>query len=226
MRVLGIDTCGGEATVAVGLVSASGVEVLGERRMAGRSASERLVAEVRGCCAEVGWGVREVEAVVVVRGPGSFTGVRVGVSAAKGLVEATGAGLVAVSRLEVLAGMGGESGRAWAVLEAGRGEMFCGLYVGGVMVEEGLRTVEEVRAGVLTGDAVVACEVGVVERLAGLAGVREVEAPGALEAMRMAAGRVLRGEFADAAVVDAYYLRRTEAEMLERMRGHGTAVVG
>ncbi len=224
MRVLGMDTCGGEATVAVGVVSAAGVEVLGERRMAGRSASERLVGEMRGCCEEAGWGVREVEAVVVVRGPGSFTGVRVGVSAAKGLVEATGAGLVAVSRLRVLAGMGGAEGRVWAVLDAGRGEMFCGLYVDGVMVEEGLRTAEEVWSGVRAGETVVACEAGVVERLAGLAGVRAMAAPGAVEAMRLAAERVLRGEFADVAMVDGYYLRRTEAEMLERMRGQGTAV--
>lgn len=220
-----MDTCGWEATVAVGMVSAAGLEVLGERRMPGRSASERLVAEVRGCCVEAGWTVREVEAVVVVHGPGSFTGVRLGVSAAKGLVEATGAELVAVSRLEVLAGMGGAAGRVWAVLEAGRGEVFCGLSVDGVVMEEGLRTLEEVRAGVVQGDQVVVCEAGVVERLAGLAGVRVVEAPGAVEAMRRVAGRVLRGEFVDAAVVDAYYLRRTEAEMLERMRVHGTAVV-
>lgn len=223
MRVLGMDTCGVEASVAVGTVSVGGVEVLGEARMPGRGASERLVGEVRGCCEEVGWRVSEVEAVVVVHGPGSFTGVRVGVSAAKGLVEATGAGLVAVSRLQVLAGMGG-TGRVWAVLDAGRGEMFCGLYVGGVRVEEGLRTVDEVRAGVVIGDEVVACEVGVRERLAGLPGLRFVERLGAAEAMRRVGGRVLRGEFVDAAVVDGHYLRRTEAETMERMRVHGTAV--
>ncbi len=205
-------------------MSADGVEVLGKAMMPGRSASERLVSEVRGCCEGAGWGVGEVEAVVVVHGPGSFTGVRVGVSAAKGLVEATGAGLVAVSRLEVLAGLAEAAGRVWAVLDAGRGEIFCGVYVDGARVEEELRSAEEVRAGVGMSDTVVACEAGVLERLAGVAGLREVARPGAVEALRMAAGRVLRGELMDAAVVDGYYLRRTEAEMMERMRAHGTAV--
>jgi tRNA threonylcarbamoyladenosine biosynthesis protein TsaB len=51
--------------------------------------------------------VRELAAVVVVHGPGSFTGVRVGLSAAKGLSEAGGVPLVAVSRLALLAALSG-----------------------------------------------------------------------------------------------------------------------
>lgn len=224
VRVLAMDTCGAEATVALGVVSEARVEVLCERRLPGRSASERLVGTVRECLGEAGWRPGEVEAVVVVHGPGSFTGVRVGVSAAKGLVEATGAGLVAVSRLEVMASSVWGSGRVWAVLDAGRGEMYCGVFELGGRVEEGLRSAEEVRAGVTPGDVVVACEAAVIERLASLAGLKEVNAPGAVEAMRLTAGRALRGEFADAAAVDGRYIRRTEAEMLERMRVHGTAV--
>ena len=51
-----------------------------------------------------GFRLNELAAVVVVHGPGSFTGVRVGVSAAKGLSEAGGVPLIAVSRLALLAG--------------------------------------------------------------------------------------------------------------------------
>lgn len=224
MRVLAMDTCGAEATVALGVVREAGVELVCERTLEGRSASERLLGEVRRCLEQAVWRPGDVEAVVVVHGPGSFTGVRVGVSAAKGLTEATGAGLLAVSRLEVLASLAHSGGRVWAVLEAGRGEMYCGLFECAVRVEEGLRLAEEVRAGVRAGDVVVACEAAVLERVAGVVGLEEVSAPGAMEAMRLVAARVLRGEFADAAVVDGLYLRRTEAEMLERMRAHGTAV--
>lgn len=224
VRILGMDACGAEATVVLGVVREAGVEVVCARRMPGRSASEQLLGEVRRCLAETGWRPAEIEAVVVVRGPGSFTGVRVGVSAAKGLAEATGAGLVAVSRLDVLASLVRGAERVWALLDAGRGEMYGGLFERGARVEEGLRSAEEIRAGVRAGDAVVMCERSVRERMGDLAGLREVEMPGAADAMRLAAGRVLRREFVDAAVVDGLYLRRTEAEMLERMRAHGTAV--
>ena len=57
-------------------------------------------------------GLRELAAVVVVHGPGSFTGVRVGLSAAKGLCEAGGVPLIAVSRLALLAGVSMERGGA------------------------------------------------------------------------------------------------------------------
>ena len=210
--------------MALGVVSIDGLEVLGERRMPGRAASERLLGEVRRCYEAVGWRVGETEAAVVVHGPGSFTGVRVGVSAAKGLSEGTGAGLVAMSRLEVLAGcaeIGG--GRVRAVLDAGRGEMYCGVYEDGVRVQEVLLTAEEVVGAQVGGEVVVACEAGVMERLAGLRGLVLVSAPGALEALWMAAGRVWRREFVDASAVDGFYLRRTEAEMLARLAAHAAA---
>ena len=64
---------------------------------------------------------RDLGGIVVVNGPGSFTGVRVGVSAVKGLAEGTAVPVVAVSRLEVLAK---KSGVASSALDAHRGEVF------------------------------------------------------------------------------------------------------
>ena len=223
MRVLAIDTCGLEASAALGLVGEGGLEVLAEVRMPGRSASERLVADVRGCCGAAGWRVSKIEAIVVVHGPGSFTGVRVGVSAAKGFAEASGARVVAVSRLEVLAHQipGGVAGRSVrAVLEAGRGELFCGVYADTARLEERLMTVGDVVGEMVLGEVLVACETSVLERLAGVAGLTEVGDPGAVEAMWWAAGHVRRREFVDPAVVDGYYLRRTEAEIAARSAGY------
>ena len=99
MRLLLIDTCGTVGSVA--LATEGGVVARAE--MAGRSASERLVAVVREMLAAAGWSLRELTAIVVVSGPGSFTGVRVGLSAAKGFSEAAGVPVVAISRLGVLA---------------------------------------------------------------------------------------------------------------------------
>src|SRR3954447_19899239 len=138
MRVLLIHTAGGEGSVALADTDA-------ERRIAaaevlpGRSSSERLVPAVRRLLGELGWRLGELAAVVVVSGPGSFTGVRVGLSAAKGLSEAGGVGLVAVSRLALLAGTtDGGGGPVHALLDAGRGEFYYGEYAGGRCLREAL----------------------------------------------------------------------------------------
>src|ERR1700710_519296 len=102
MRVLLIHTAGSEGSVALadtGLAEA----VVESGGLPGRSSSERLVPAVRRLMEGSGFRLQELAAVVVVHGPGSFTGVRVGLSAAKGLSEAGGVPLIAVSRLALLA---------------------------------------------------------------------------------------------------------------------------
>ena len=69
-RLLLVDTCGREASVAVSV----GAVVVAERRFAGRGAAETLVGEVRAALAEAACGLRDLAAISVVRGPGSFTG--------------------------------------------------------------------------------------------------------------------------------------------------------
>ncbi len=79
----------------------------------------------------------ELRGVVVVHGPGSFTGIRIGVSAAKGLAEGLGIPVIALSRLELLARQSPE-GSAVAVLDAGRGEFYAGFYREGICETEAL----------------------------------------------------------------------------------------
>jgi tRNA threonylcarbamoyladenosine biosynthesis protein TsaB len=69
----------------------------------------------------------EIDCFAAASGPGSFTGVRVGVTAAKGLAEATGRGAVAVSNLEALASCGTAKTRA-VLADARRGEVYCAVY--------------------------------------------------------------------------------------------------
>jgi tRNA threonylcarbamoyladenosine biosynthesis protein TsaB len=214
MKILLIDTCGAVGSVALADTETRGV--VASEEMAGRTASERLVGVLRGLAERSGVAFRELGAVVVVSGPGSFTGVRVGVSAAKGLCDALGVPLVAVSRLAVLAGMGGASGRVVAVLDAGRAEFYCGEYVDGVCVREALLIRDDVLAVVGREPAMaVVCEAGVAEALAEL-GPRLVQEPNAGDALALALRRIERGEFDDLATLDANYVRRTDAEIFAK----------
>ena len=118
-RLLLIDTCGETAGVAL----SAGDQVLIAEHLARGSASAEIVSAVRRLLLQTGCQLQDLHAVGVVTGPGSFTGIRAGLAAAKGLCEATGLRLAAVSRLEVLADAASlEDG--FVALDAGRGEVY------------------------------------------------------------------------------------------------------
>jgi tRNA threonylcarbamoyladenosine biosynthesis protein TsaB len=214
MRILLINTAGAEGSVALADTDLAPAVVATEV-MPGRTSSERLIPAVRRLMEGRGWTLKELAAVVVVHGPGSFTGVRVGLSAAKGLSDAAGVPLIAVSRLALLAAcLDGENGPIHAVLDAGRGEFYFGEFVGRHCFREGLMGREDVRAAI-AGSAVLVCEANVAEALAGL-GVQVVAEPLAGHALPVALRRVVAGDFDDAASLEANYLRRTDVEIFAK----------
>ncbi|WP_109488891.1 tRNA (adenosine(37)-N6)-threonylcarbamoyltransferase complex dimerization subunit type 1 TsaB [Occallatibacter savannae] len=134
LLVLGLDTCGPTGTVALARVGSftppkqsldgapdGSLEILGQMELAGRTYSSTLISSVEGLLTGAGFGLKDVGTIVVVHGPGSFTGVRVGLSAVKGLAEPGRIPVVAVSRLAVLAAKA-EVGSA--ALDAHRHEVF------------------------------------------------------------------------------------------------------
>ncbi|HUZ93745.1 MAG TPA: tRNA (adenosine(37)-N6)-threonylcarbamoyltransferase complex dimerization subunit type 1 TsaB [Edaphobacter sp.] len=212
MRFLLIDTCGSEGSVALADTSLAGA-VIAVEVLPGRTASERLVPAVRRVMEASGFRLGDLTAVVVAHGPGSFTGVRVGLSAAKGLSEAGGVPLIAVSQLALLAASAaGEV--VYAVLDAGRGEFYLGEYEGHECLREALLTGEEVLAAA-TGGTVVVCEAKVAEALVELK-PRVVAEPRAEDVLPFAVERAAAGRFDDAALLDANYLRRTDAEIFAK----------
>ena len=229
MKILLIDTCGAMGSVAI----AEGAKVVASATLPGRSASEKLVGAVRESMkqshdptqAELGWGTR-LNAIAVVHGPGSFTGVRVGLSAAKGWCEALGVPLIAISRLAVLASIAGaeQGATVFAALDAGRGEFYLGEYRDGAKVREALVTREEVALllSASTGaEKLVVCEEGVASALSEF-GSQVVAEPDAATALPLAMRRIERGEFDDVASVDANYLRRTDLEIFSKMKAAKT----
>jgi tRNA threonylcarbamoyladenosine biosynthesis protein TsaB len=218
MRLLLISTAGSDGSVAL----AEGQQIVAMEMLPGRSSSERLVPAVRRLMESQSWSLRDLKALVVVHGPGSFTGVRVGLSAAKGLSEAGSVPLIAVSRLALLAAAIGESDKTvHAVLDAGRGEFYCGEYVGHRCVREVLLSHDKVTAAVAES-AVVVCEVKVAEALAEL-NPRLVKDPDTSDALPFALERIAANEFDDVALLDANYLRRTDAEIFAKPTAKSTA---
>jgi tRNA threonylcarbamoyladenosine biosynthesis protein TsaB len=206
IRWLLIDSCGAAATLAIG----RGEMVLATESVAGRAFSAEWPGALRRLLAVAGWKVDEAHVVGVVRGPGSFTGVRVGLAAAKGLCEAVGAKLIAVSRLEVLAAHGVAG--ALAVLDAGRDEF----YVSDAGAEFLAGRAEFLSAS--QGRSVVTADERVAEVCAD-AMVVQLEATSALSIMLK---RYSEGRFDDVAAIDANYVR-SERDIYARKPSAGSS---
>jgi tRNA threonylcarbamoyladenosine biosynthesis protein TsaB len=223
MKILLIDTCGATGSVALAYTDRSPA-LVASASLPGRSAAERLVPTIQALAASSGISLQSLDAVAVVHGPGSFTGVRVGLSAAKGLCEALNLPLIAISRLAVLASLAQSAppdqppaACVHALLDAGRGEFYSGLYANGVCLREALLTRDELlaaRSGEPT-QFVVVCEPAVAQSLAALNPCIVAE-PTAADALPLALARIQQCAFDDVATIDANYIRRTDAEIFAK----------
>lgn len=86
-----------------------------------------LFGEIAQLLKRTGITLADVDCFASASGPGSFTGVRVGLTATKGLAEAMGKPVAPVSNLRALA-VFGESGRRAVILDARRGDVYAGIY--------------------------------------------------------------------------------------------------
>jgi tRNA threonylcarbamoyladenosine biosynthesis protein TsaB len=229
--LLGIDTCGPTGSVALGRLDGESIEILKQIELEGRSYSATLVAAVGDLLASAGAQLSDLGAIVAVNGPGSFTGVRVGLSAVKGLAEVAQIPAVAVSRLAILAG---KAGLRSSALDAHRNEVFLRLGSEGTTVRELLAGADDLTAiypqGGPAGGQIAVCDDAAVVLLAkawpSVDLVRTV-APTAADALGLCAARVEAGAFVDLALLDGHYLRRPDAEifaadtMSEPSRVHG-----
>jgi tRNA threonylcarbamoyladenosine biosynthesis protein TsaB len=131
MIVLGIDTATPATVIGLRCADGSVLEARDDPRAGERPGhSTRLLPLAAGLLAESGLGWRDVERIAVGVGPGTFTGLRVGVATAHGLAQSGGAELVGVSSLRALA-LGVDSGSSvLAAIDARRGEVFVAGYQG------------------------------------------------------------------------------------------------
>lgn len=229
LNTLGIDTCEARGSVAV---RSGGALAALQRHETPEDFSSWLLPAVDSCLKEAGLSLSKLDLLGVATGPGSFTGLRVGLTAVKAWAELFGKPAVGVSRLEVMARSVGEKpGYVAASFDAQRGQIFGGLYrfdqkmrwslIEQEMViaaDEFVRWVGERTNGEtvrwITLDPELLAEVpSWKERAArGETLVRSAEelASGVAE---LAEELAEKGEFTDALRLDANYVRRSDAEI-------------
>ena len=183
-----------------------------------------LFGEIEALLKRAGIEYRDIEAFASASGPGSFTGVRIGLTAVKGLAEATGRPAIAVSNLQALALFGSTHLRA-TVIDARRGEIYGAVYNDklGAVQEEVVMKLDAWLAQLPEGETEFVTLANTSEAADAIAKALPgpvVEAPVALAGAigRIAWDRLRRGLAQDPAEIDANYVRRSDAELLWKDR--------
>lgn len=217
MLILGVDTSGKHGSVALVECCAEATRTLEAGSLEGGTFSAQLVPQIASLLQNHGVTKNHIDAFAVVSGPGSFTGLRVGLAAVKGLVEILQKPIVPVSLLEALAVAAGSEGRINAALDAGRGEIYIGTFDiqngRAICVSEQVLPAADV-ADEFAGDRLVTPDQRMADllRQKGIT-IHEVTAPRADSIARLGFEKLQRGETVSAEALDASYIRRSEAEI-------------
>jgi tRNA threonylcarbamoyladenosine biosynthesis protein TsaB len=231
MLILAIDTSTLSGSVAV-LRDDHILKSIGEESR--ETYSSRMFRHLRGMLDELQLSLGQFDAYAVIHGPGSFTGLRVGLAAVKGWAEVFAKPIIAVSALEVVAAMVNEPSEFIApVIDARRGQVYFGVYArsGGESLRKAAE--EQVAAPVeflqwleakgydARKTVIASSTVAMLQPLlehSPFSTCRLVPvSPFLAETLaRLAAVRLRRGETISALELDANYIRRSDAELLWR----------
>jgi tRNA threonylcarbamoyladenosine biosynthesis protein TsaB len=201
--LLAIDTTSESGSLALASFGAEGDRVLEEVALRSPDGFAHVMfPEIEALLARHKLKITDIEGFAAAAGPGSFTGVRVGLTAAKGLAEATGRKVVAVSNLQAVASFGTRALRA-PVIDARRGDIFGAVYDADLrlIAPEVVMKLEDFLRTLPGGDVEVITDVP--KLLAGAIA-------------RIAAARFVAGLAQDPAEIDANYVRRSDAELMWR----------
>jgi tRNA threonylcarbamoyladenosine biosynthesis protein TsaB len=219
MLIVAIDTSGKNGSIGAFDVNAGGTAVDGHMDdLSGQSYSEELIPKLTGLLQRANRKKSDIDGFVVASGPGSFTGLRVGLATVKALADALNKPIAAVSVLEAMA-QGAVQGRFLVVLDAGRKQVYVAEFSGdrSRAIERDVRLldlasfIEESKgdsAPVLTSDANLAEFLKTSGR-----NVTIVAHPKANQYARIGAERMLAGKVVSPAELDADYVRRSDAEV-------------
>jgi tRNA threonylcarbamoyladenosine biosynthesis protein TsaB len=198
---------------------ASDFRVLHTAAIAGGTYSAKLIPTLSAALAETGKQRSEIGLLVVTSGPGSFTGLRVGLSTVKALAEVLHVPVVAISVLEAIAFAAGKQGILLSALDAQRNEVFVGEF------EVERDSITTVREALVTGEDFVSWLGGksvttytpdatIEARLREAnVSVERIARPSAEAYARLGLRKYLAGESSALDELDANYIRRSDAEI-------------
>jgi len=226
MILLAIDTSGKQGSIAVaraGQRSAAGddFEVIEMVPLVGGTFSAQLVPQISELLSKHGFTKHDIGAFAVVSGPGSFTGLRIGLAVVKGLAEVLNKAIAAVSLLEVCVSISEAEGKIMAAVDAGRGDVYVGEYEIPAKAGEPPREHMLSRSEFLLqarGWSVATSDSALAEaaRSVGLS-VAILPPISAAAVAHLGWRKIQAGETVTPEQLEANYIRRTDAEMLERI---------
>ncbi|MCL1816025.1 MAG: tRNA (adenosine(37)-N6)-threonylcarbamoyltransferase complex dimerization subunit type 1 TsaB [Clostridiales bacterium] len=221
MNILAIDT----SAVSVGAAIADEMGLVCQLELgAGRQASETLLPLLKSLLGLCKLALSDMDALAVTIGPGSFTGLRIGLATAKACAQALAKPLVAVSTLEALAYGAYEHGHLLCpILNARRGELYAALFAEKERLSEDMLTtpLKLVKLVENYSKPVIFCGDGLIEagtQLADLLGNRMLKTQEQRQYFLAAAtallgrDKYLAGELADPIMLQPRYLRPSAAE--------------
>lgn len=180
----------------------------------GYSHAERLHVFIEDCVKEAGISYKDLAAIAVSQGPGSYTGLRIGVSAAKGLCYALGIPLIAVDTLKALAAqVKVTSGVIVPMLDARRMEVYSAVF------DSNLESLRAIQAEIITEDSFQELEGNVyfvgdcaakckeVLTKTNFVFLEDVVYPSAKEMSAFSYQKFLNNDFVDLAYFEPYYLK-------------------
>ncbi len=213
MLLLAVDTSGKHGSIALARCESHQCSIIAAVPLEGGAFSAQLVPQVAALLATHSLSKHNIDGFAVVAGPGSFTGLRIGLAAVKAFAEIWAKPIAPVSLLAAIAASGRSPGKVMAALDAGRGQVFAGEYLvdddGVHLGRERLVTLAELLASaagsvVVTADHILAD----ASRSAGLT-VEEIELPRGDVIARLGWRKIQAGETVSPADLDANYIRRS-----------------
>ncbi|HEY1940451.1 MAG TPA: tRNA (adenosine(37)-N6)-threonylcarbamoyltransferase complex dimerization subunit type 1 TsaB [Candidatus Angelobacter sp.] len=225
MLLLAIDTSGQSGGITLAEADMGSFRVIESAAIAGGTFSAQLIPTLAALLKKHGYRAADIGGFAAASGPGSFTGLRVGLSAIKGLAETLHQPIAIVSVLEALASLADHTGTIAAAMDAGRKEVFLGVYEKSehalIQQRELLLTQQDFLAALDADGPVwlVTSDAALAELAASSnAAVNVIARPGSEVIARIGAGKLLAGETVSVEALDANYLRRSDAEIF--FKGH------
>jgi tRNA threonylcarbamoyladenosine biosynthesis protein TsaB len=215
MLLLAIDTSGPQGGITLARGRDSLVDIIESASIQGGTFSAELIPQISELLSRYNFTPQQLEGVVAVTGPGSFTGLRVGLTAVKGLAEVLNLPIATVTSLEALLAASGREERSMAAFDAGRGEMYVAFRAGSerkellLSLSDALDLAKSRNLKIVVADAALAAK---------LAHSEVVSYCSSEVAAQIGCKKLLAGDVVDVLALDANYIRKSETEYLQKLK--------